>query len=193
MRAAVKEHLIDLSEIEKQRITHAGLADNYLQRLPSFEQASIDEIIDIKKELSEPVIRFRKKIMLYSESIQGLPWDRDFVPECSLLFDKEIAPAILEIEEATRENGFMKNIGNKFFTDEGSWKTTGGLIVSVAAAGVLPSFTNIASIETATIIAGGSIAATKIAQAYLEYCNGKNDIQSKDLYFYYKAGKLLAK
>lgn len=193
MKSAADEHLIDLSEIEKTRITHAGLADNYIQRLPSFEQASIDEIIDIKKELSNPVVRFRSKMLSYAQKIKSQPWNADFKSECSLLFDKEVAPAILEIEEATKDNCFMKNLGKKFFTDKGAWKTTGGLVFSIAATGVLTTFTNVATAEPMGIIAGGSIATTKIAQAFSEYIQNKKKIERNDLYFYYKAGKLLDK
>ena len=192
LRAAVNECIIDLSEIEKQRIRHAGLADNYIQRLPSFEVATIDEIIDIKSELFDSIIRFRSKLLSYSENIQSLTWDNDFIPECSLLYDKEIAPAVLEIREATEENAFKKNLGKKFFTDEGVWKTTGGMIISIAAAGVIPSFTQSAAIEGSAIITGGAIAATKIYQAYEEYQDRKKEIEKKDLFFYYKAGELLS-
>lgn len=191
MKSAVDEHLIDLSEIEKTRITHAGLADNYIQRLPSFEQASMDEIIDIKKELSNPVVRFRSKMLSYSQEIKSQPWNADFETECSMLFDKEVAPAILEIEEATKDNCFMKNLGKKFFTDEGAWKTTGGLVFSIAASGVLSTFTNAAEAEPAAIVAGGSIAITKIAQAFSDYRQNKKKIEKNDLYFYYRAGRLL--
>ena len=34
------------------QVTHAGLADNYMQQLPSFEQASVNELLDIKKSLN---------------------------------------------------------------------------------------------------------------------------------------------
>lgn len=193
MKSAVDAHVIDLSEIEKARITHAGLADNYIQRLPSFEEATIDEIIDIKKELSSSVIRFRSKMITYADQIKSQPWDTDFESECSILFDKEVAPAILEIEEATKEGSFIKNLGKKFFTDEGVWKSTGGLVLSIAASGVLSSYTITAAAEPAAIVAGGAIAITKIAQAYSDYVQNKKHIEDNNLYFYYKAGKLLNK
>jgi len=137
MRAAVNENIINLSEVERKRITHASLADNYIQRLPSFEEATADEILDIKKELAQSVVRFRSGMIAYTNEIQSLPWDRDFPAECALLYDQKIAPAVLEIEEATRANTFIKNVGRKFFTDDGAWKSTGGMVASIATAGVI--------------------------------------------------------
>lgn len=44
-----------------------------------------------------------------------------------------------------------------------------------------------------SVAAGGTYAATKIASAYEEHIANKRKINQKDMYFYYKAGKLLEK
>lgn len=193
MKAAVDSRIVNLSSIDKQKITHAGLTDNYIQKLPSFSEASMDELIDIKNELSKPLTRFRGKMLEYSESIQSMPWDTDFESECELLYNKEVVPALLEIEEGTKDGSFIKNLGRKFLTDEGVWRSTGGLVVSIAAGGVISAFNNAISSDTAMLVTGGAYAATKIASAYEEYTANKREIERKDLYFYYKAGRLLDK
>lgn len=192
MKAAVNSRIINLSASDKRKITHASLTDNYIQRLPSFSEASMKELIDIKKELSNPLVRFRKKMLEYSESIQSMPWDKDFEAECELLYDKEVIPALLEINEYTKDGSFIKNLGSKFFTDEGLWKSTGGLVVSIAAGGVISSFNSAISSDTAMLTAGGAYAIAKIATAYQEYIASQRELQRKDMYFYYKAGKLLS-
>ncbi len=191
MKAALESNIINISPIDKRKITHAGLADNYIQRLPSFAEATVDELIDIKSELSQPLIRFRSKMISYSDSLQSMPWDNDFEKECDLLYDKEVAPALLEIEECTKDNSFIKNLGKKFFTDEGFWKSTGGLVLGIAAGGAISSFNDVISTEQGMLAAGGAFVASKIAGAYSEYRKTKKDIQRKDLYFYYKAGREL--
>ena len=191
MKAALESNIINVSPTDKRKITHAGLADNYIQRLPSFSEATIDELIDIKSELSQPLIRFRSKMISYSDSLQSMPWDNDFEKECDLLYDKEVAPALLEIEECTKDNSFIKNLGKKFFTDEGFWKSTGGLVLGIAAGGAISSFNDVISTEQGMLSAGGAFVASKIAGAYNEYRKTKKDIQRKDLYFYYKAGREL--
>ena len=192
MKAAVNSRIVNLSANDRRKITHAGLTDNYIQRLPSFSEASMQELIDIKKELSNPLIRFRKKMLEYSETIQSMPWDEDFEVECELLYDKEVVPALLEIDECTKDGSFIKNLGSKFFTDEGLWKSTGGLVVSIAAGGVISAFNNTISSDIAMLTAGGAYTAAKVASAYQEYIATRKEIQRKDMYFYYKAGKLLS-
>ena len=193
MNAALKAKLIKFTDLEKAKITHVGLVDNYLQRLPSFEEASIDELIDIKNELSKPLIRFRSKMMNYSEGIKSLPWDKDFENECNTLFIKEIEPALLEIEEATQDNSFKKNLGSKFLTQEGFWKSYNGLVVGIATTGVISTL-NEFTLNNGSVIAGvGAGVAAKFIEAVYEYEKGKKDIEKNELYFYYKTGDILKK
>ena len=129
----------------------------------------------------------------YSDSIQVMPWNKDFVSECSILYEKEIAPAILEIEERTKENSFIKNLAKNVITDGDFLKSSGGLMVGVAAAGVISSFSQAVSMDTAIIATGGAWAVQKIATTYDEYNKTKREIAKNDLYFYYQAGKRLDK
>lgn len=193
MRTAMNSKIISLSESEKKKITHAGLSDNLIQRLPSFDTASVDEIIDIRKGLDGPLIRFRSKVLSYAESIQSLPWDDDFEYECSMLYDKDVAPAVQEIDELSRENSFVRNLTGKIASDEKLWESVPGLVISVAAAGIIPSFTDAISADTAILATGGAWAAQKIVATYKEHQEKKREISKKDLFFYYKAGKRLSK
>lgn len=197
MRAAMNSKIITLSESEKRKITHAGLSDNLIQRLPSFDTASVDEIIDIRKDLDGSLGRFRSKVLAYAEGIQALPWDDDFEYECSVLYTKDIVPVVQEIDELSRENSFVRNLAGKIASDEKTLKAMPGLIMGIAAAGVIPSFTDAISADTAMLAATatevGVLVAQKIAETYMEHREKKNELSKKDLYFYYKAGKLLAR
>ena len=199
MSSALNAHIVHLSEIEKKKITHAGLADNYIRRLPSFTQTPVGELLDVKKMLNNYVVRFRSKMLSYSEQIQSLPWDKDFSSECQILFDKEVAPAIVEIEEATKERSFIKNLTKQFLDDDNIWKTAGGLAVSIAAPGVIHTLTQVASSDISGFLTAGSlsvpvsIVGQKLYKAYSEHAEQKKRIEQNDLYFYYKAGNLLEK
>ena len=191
LNSAIKSRVIKLSDTEKSKITHIGLVDNCLQRLPSFEEASIDELIDIKKELSNPLIRFRRKMLTFSDNIKSLPWDKDFIGECDSLFIKEIQPALLEIEEATHANSFMSNLGNKFLTQEGFWKSYNGLAVGIATTGLI-SCLNEFTMNNYAILSGlGAAATSKFIEAIYEHQKEKSIIESNELYFYYKTEKIL--
>ena len=193
MKLAVKDKVIHLSALEQRKITHANMTHSFIQKLPALETATMDELIDIKKELSVPLCRFRSKMLSYSDSLQALPWDNDFENECNILYDKEIVPAILEIKELTEENSFIKNLGNKMFSDKNILKSTGGMVVGIAASGVIASLNDVIASDTSMLIAGSAMVAEKIASAYSDFTQMKKEIKKKDLYFYYQAGELLTK
>ncbi|MDQ4679403.1 hypothetical protein, partial [Stenotrophomonas maltophilia group sp. RNC7] len=118
MGSAISEGIVNISDMDKYKAIHAGLTDKLLFKLPSFEFAEVDEILDIRKELERPLLRFRGKTIEYAESIQTLPWDKDFEDECCILYNKEIVPSILEIEEMIEDNNIIKNLGITLLTDE---------------------------------------------------------------------------
>lgn len=193
MQAAVEARVVNLNESEKRKIIHAGVSDNLIQRLPSFDSASVDEILDIRKELNDPLVRFRSKVQSYSENIQAVPWNDDFENECSLLYYQEVAPAILEIDEMTKEVSFVKNLVGKVTSDGDFRRIAGELVIGIAAAGVIPSFTQVVSQDVAALTTGGLWVTSKIVDTYKEYKEKKQEISKKDLYFYYRAGKMLSR
>lgn len=188
---AMKARIIQFDDIERRKITHAGLSDNMIQRLPAFDEATIDEILDIRKELDPSLTRYRAKMLSYSDSIQALPWDDSFKNECSELYYREVAPAVQEIAELTSENSFIRNLGYATISNGDFLKSVGGLICSIAAGGVIGAFNNAISTDKAVLISGSAWAVTKISESYREHIKNKREIEKKDLYFYYQAGKRL--
>jgi len=191
IKAAINDNLIVLNDVNRFNAAHAGMTNNLLVSLPSFEYATVDEILDIRKELENPLVRFRSKALSYSDNIQSMPWDETFRHECVKLYQKEVAPAVLEIEELTKESGFLKNLGYNIISDNSILKRVGEIGISIASAGVISTFSDVVSFDTAILATGGVYATSKIATAYREYKASQNDIKKKDLYFYYKAGEFL--
>jgi len=193
IKSAINDNLILLNDVNRFNATHAGMTNHLLVSLPSFEYATVNEILDIRKELENPLVRFRSKALSYSDDIQSMPWDETFQYECVRLYQKEVAPAVLEIDELTKESGFLRNLGYNIVADNSILKTVGGIGISIASAGAISAFSDVVSFDTAILATGGAYATSKIATAYKEYKEKQKDIQKKDLYFYYKAGKLLKK
>ena len=190
---ALSSRTIQLTNIEKQKMVHAGLASNYLQQLPSFEEVPIDELFDIRNDLQKYLVNFRSKMLKYSSDIKSMPWNNDFATECQLLYIKEVAPAINELEAATKENSFVKNLGKQFLGDQNVWKISGGLGISIAATGAIETMSNIIASEISSLLGAGAAVALspvigqKIYKAYSETEEQRKNLQRNDLYFYYEA------
>jgi len=172
---------------------------NYLTlKLPNFENTPIDEILDIRRELEKPLVRFRSKILKYSDDIKYIPNDHHIEEVCNELYMKEIAPALLEIEELTKETSFVKNLGFKLFSDEGLWnKGLGGLTFGLMLPGALAAMSQSIPLGISAMIPSmiptTSKVASKIVQTAKERGDKKKAVEGNDLYFLYEAGRKLKK
>jgi len=192
MKSAIREGIINLTEVDKFKVGYAGLTDKLILRLPSFDFAEVDEILSIRKELDKSLLRFRAKTINYVESIQTLPWDKDFEEECNIMYSREIVSSILEIEEMIVDNNIFKNLGVKVLSDHSLLSNLSGLVIGIATAGAISSFSHAVAENEAMLAVGGTWALSKIASTYNDYKSMEKEIERKDLYFYYNAGKLIS-
>ena len=175
----IKEQIIDVSKSGIDRGKQVGLASQLFERLPLFEQASVDEILDIRKELEKPLVRFRSAIIRFSEDIKSASWDKDFAPEAEKVFYREVELAILEIEDATKSNQFLTSMVRKF-VDKPLILTTGSVLsIALSQIPTLPH-------EIAVSLGISFSSAAIIYDAYDEWKKKKQAIEQNLLYFYYK-------
>jgi hypothetical protein len=182
IRFAIQEGKIQPSEAQIARGKHVGLSADLLQRLPLFEAASVDEVLDIRRDLAQALIRFRAAIIDYSEHVKSAIWDADFKPEAEQLFHQKVAPAVLEIEEACQANHYF---------DRYIRKATAQNVVPLANLGVLLStITGLVDITHAAygITAGAAVLALNTWQ---EWRAEQRTIEENQLYFYYGVKKRL--
>jgi hypothetical protein len=150
--------------------------------------ASVDEIIDIRKEFSTPLIRFRSAIIGFSGEINNAPWDKDFPQDCERLFHKEVAPSILEIEEAMHSNNYLSALAQKTLEKPIAIPAGTALAIAVSQVSSLP---DIAVYAAGIGTAAGT--ATIAYQAYIDWKQKTEKIEQNRLFFYYKTAKRLSK
>lgn len=202
--AVIDEKKLDLSNTTQEILRHAGIATNILMTLPTIDSASIDEILDFKKDMKVPLDNFRKAVYSFSEKITSLPWDDDFEYDCLKLYNTEVLPCVNEINELSSETSVLKNFGSKVLADEEARKKLGyigaGLATTITtghnitfALGIVETL-----IRTGAKIglsAAGVSAFLKTAdlmnKAIKESKEKKDEIKSNVMYYYYKASKKL--
>jgi hypothetical protein len=174
-----------VSESGVARGKHSGLAANLLERLPLFEEASVDEILDIRRELEAHLVRFRSAIIKFSEDIKTASWDADFAFEADQVFQRDVEPAILEIEEAVRSNSYLATLTRKFADKPLVIPSGSALAMLMSQLSAVP--------EVVTQALGVGAAAGLVGyDAYKEWQKQKQATERNQLYFYYKAGQLLS-
>lgn len=200
--AVINNNIIDFSKTDREIIRHAGIANNILSTLPTLEKATVDEILDFKKEMKVPLENFRTAIYDFSERITSMPWDKDFQYECIKLYDTEVMPRVNELNALSSETNVLKNFGSRVLSDEQERKKLGyvgaGLITTittetniVAAIGVLENIIRMGA--KIGLTAAGVTAFLKTVdlynQAYRETKEQKSIIKKNVMYYYYKANK----
>lgn len=192
--------ILNFSDINMEILRHAGVSTNILMTLPSLSEANISEIIDFKKENEKALIGFRKAIYEFSEKIESLPWDDDFIFECTKLYATEVAPRVEEINELSTQTSVIKNMGRKFVQDAEVRKSlkyvAGGLAAQVTTQmNMIDAF---GSIKNWILGAAMIVVAPKSVEAFMKmlelHSKAKeevNDInrnmRGNTMFYYYKA------
>ena len=185
LKSAIKEGKIQVPSYSNSNIKNANVASDLILRLPVFENATVDEIIDIRKELDKYVNNFRGAIVDYSEKIKSEPWTNEFEHEAYNLFLKEVNPKIMAIDEEVKANKLLYKMVEKNLKNPISFATPMfGAIIS--------PISNFINLSTTAMLTGASMAGTSLL-AYKEWKEKLSQIEQNQLYFYYKSGKIISK
>lgn len=183
VRLGVEAGAIRVSGSGEARGRRAGLASNLFRRLPLFEPAPVDEILDVRRELDAPLVRFRGALGRFSEGIRAAGWDPEFVGDAEGVFVDEVEPAVREIEEMIRDDRFLARLGPAV-TEPQNWAAGGALGMAAYNLASLP--------ELASLAVGGGVGlAAGARRAYREWREGQKEAEKKELFFYYEAGRRL--
>lgn len=113
VRDLVRSGNVSMQEVPlaRARSKAIGLGTNIFSRLP-VPQAPMDELLDLRQELSGVVSRFRRGLLEASAEIESAQWDESFQSEASYIYDRNIAPALEELEDLLQSTPALQ----KFFS-----------------------------------------------------------------------------
>lgn len=184
VKVKINDEKLNISDVDLEKIKQIGFVFNIFQKLPNFEDATIDEILDIRKTLGKPLIRFRSAIIEISDCIRYKPWDKNFYYDIDKLFYQKIEPTVLEIEEECKANKYLSKL--LYTATKSAWGIPAGLGVIISK---LAEVSNISATAIGLAIGAGTVACS----ALNEWKEKTKEIERNQIYFYYKAGKMLKK
>ncbi len=180
--AGIRSKMSEAQGFGVDRGKQTELARYLLERLPLFEKASVNEILDIRRSLEKPLTRFRGAIINFSDNIKSTPWGGTFPAEADKIYLRDVKPALLEIEDAIRSNNLLTNLIGKF-RDKPSVPL---LTMGLSQLSSLPK-------ELAASLGFGLGSAALLYEAYEEWKKNKQATEQNKLYFYYGVGERLKK
>lgn len=173
---------LPISEIDIKRTKNVGLASSLLDRLPVLSHSTVDEIIDIRKEMQSPLVRFRSAMNEYSEKIRSAIWNADFPKEAEEVFHNDISPAVLEIEEQFKTTKALSNLLPKTAREIATMTALPAIAVTLSKVSSLPDLYSFV-IGSIALAAGVSLSAVS------DIIKNVQDAKQNQLYFYYKLQK----
>lgn len=182
VRWSVRRGTMSVSESHRARTRHGALAFELLRRLPLFEEASVEEILDARRELEGPLVRFRGAVAGFSEGIASAGWDADLPLEAEHVFLKEVEPAVQELREAVEESASLRELATRAVRPA---DLATGLTLTVVGAEHLPG--------AAAVGLGAAVAvAGTVRGAYQDWHKQRREIEGNRMFFYYGAAERLA-
>lgn len=178
VRAAVAEGKMTPSRATTRRGRHAALAGDLIDRLPVFN-APMDEVLEIRRELATPLVRFRAAVQELSESIDAVSWDEDFGAESYAIYIKTVCPALVDLHAEIESNDYLRAVMNRFVAS--------GTGIS-AALGFSALATTLPEVLKHTVLGLGlPVAAAALwRQGRNDWKEREDKITRNHYYFYYR-------
>lgn len=158
-------------------------ASGLIGRLPTFPDATVDEVLDIRRELAPSLTRFRSAMVTISKSFSSAPWESAFADELQDARTETICPAADAIDASVRDNHSLLSLSAGLTgTAKAAWP---GL--AILAAGIFRHADVLQALGGAGTLAG----AAPVLQALRDRRSSRSDIQMQPFYFLYKADQAL--
>lgn len=187
VRLGVEERVFTPVPMARRLGADAAMASGLFDRLPNFPHANTREILDIRRELTDPLTRFRAGVRELTTELEVVPESEQFGNEIEDAWTLKVAPALDDIEEAIQQNTSLRDLFGKVCDD------ASGLAAMGAAGGVAASLA-VAAGPAVSVPAVAALAVTSTvaaARAFRAQGRALRDTTETQFYFLYGANDRL--
>lgn len=183
MRAMVKEG--KLADPHLSRAAEAGIAGRLIGGLETFPEAEMDVILDVRRQLEAPLVRFRAALARGSSEFAAAAWDESFAREVDDLYRRDVAPALEDVKHALDELGVRPTL----LRAASDMKTHAAVTATLGLAAV-GGMTHVDLPELLYSAPGLSAAAAAASQG-LQRRKVRREAERNAFYFLYESGRRL--
>jgi hypothetical protein len=173
--AAIREGLFTPASGPAGRSAQAMTASAFMGRLPTFPNATVDEVLDIRTTMASSLTQFRSAMVTISKTFTSPPWESAFEDELHDAWVETVHPAVEAIEASVRDNRSLLTLAAGI---AGAANTAfPGLVI--VAGGLLGHADPVAAL-------GGALSgAAPVLQALRDRKTANNRIRMQPFYFLY--------
>jgi hypothetical protein len=181
VRALEREAAATPSSHAMRRGAEVSSAASFMGYLPYFPDLPMDEVLDLKKALAKPLIRFRGVLARMSREFESRPIDQEFEAEVEDAWRTQVAPALADIREALADHGLLSEAASIAMGDPRRLLVEAGGVLAAAHGDVV----SLSGLVTAGVAAGLPLADVA-GRALQQRRVAKRDTRKSAFYFLHR-------
>lgn len=181
IRALEREAAVAPSSPAMRRGAEVSSAASFMGYLPYFPDLPMDEVLDLRRALGKPLVRFRGALARMSREFESRPIDEEFEAEVEDAWRSQVAPALADIREALSEHGLLSEAASIALGDPRRLLVESGGVLAAAHGDVV----SLSGLVTAGVAAGLPLA--DVAGRGLQQSRAaKRDVRRSAFYFLHR-------
>lgn len=182
VRGLIAEGRLEPNRLALVNAGEAAVGSGLIARLPAFPEAPMDELLDLRNDLDDPLSRYRRSVAELAQRLRVGPFDAELQADIDHLYRAAVDPALRDLREGFAEHGLVREIVRHLATDvRGVVSGTVGAVVLLGAASLADLN---AWLTFASTAAGATLPPT--AQALVETRHSQQELRKYDLYYLYE-------
>lgn len=160
-----------------KRNREAELGAGLIARLPAFPQAPINELLDVKADLQEPLTRYRAAVARLEKDMPQDVGSAEIDADIQAAWRAHVAPALDELQDILTEHSFVRSLARS------AGSSARDLVLAGSALSLATS--NISHIAASASAAAGAVgaAAQLVASATLARATKHHEARRGDFFY----------
>jgi hypothetical protein len=171
-------------EMPGSRGEEVAAAAHFMGFLPYFSNLSMAETIDLRRDIADPLIRFRAAMVELSSTFSSRQIDASFDVEVEDAWRAHVEPALLEIRDAFAARGLLREMLSVAGGDPRRLMAEAGGVFALHAAQLL-SLSRLMAAAAAISLPVADVAA----RASASRVQAQHDARAQSMYFLHKVGE----
>ncbi|MBN1092727.1 hypothetical protein JKP75_09280 [Blastococcus sp. TML/M2B] len=183
-----------LATPHQMTVKHAGEAavgSGFVTRLPAFTAAPVDELLDLRADLADPLARYRRGVSLMASKLAYRAYDEESAVEIEDLWRNEVDPALRDLREGFSEHGLVRELSRSLLLD---LKTYASGLVGTGLWVAMDDLTSINGVIKAVGAAAptAAVAAQGAASAAYRRHDARRQLSKHELFYLYEVENRLS-
>jgi hypothetical protein len=159
VRSMIDERAVEPSDLTLVHAAEAAIGGGMIARLPAFPDTPLDELLDLRRDLDDPLARYRRSVAQMASTVRIRAFDPEMPAELDDIWRNHVDPALRDLREGLAQHGLVREVARSMTADVGNLVAAGaGASLSIG----LFSIANLSSLVAAA--AGLTVPAAAIGQ-----------------------------